>query len=109
MKRMSKLALALVLVLAMSAGFSACGGGGDFDASTMTIGSSTSVDTLNPLSSYEQQSFEIIALVYDPLVRYDKELNPSPAPVSYTHLDDYHWRKRRNQQRSDCRNRYSRV
>lgn len=79
MKRMSKLALALVLVLAMSAGFSACGGGGDFDASTMTIGSSTSVDTLNPLSSYEQQSFEIIALVYDPLVRYDKELNPSPA------------------------------
>ena len=48
MKRMSKLALALVLVLAMSAGFSACGGGGDFDASTMTIGSSTSVDTLNP-------------------------------------------------------------
>lgn len=80
MKRICKLALTLVLVLAMAAGFSGCGGGGgDFDASTMTIGSSTSVDTLNPLSSYEQQSFEIIALVYDPLVRYDKELNPSPA------------------------------
>lgn len=79
MKRICKLVLMAVLILATSVGFAGCGGGGNFDASTMTIGSSTSVDTLNPLSSYEQQSYEIIALVYDPLVRYDEELNPSAA------------------------------
>lgn len=78
MKKTCKLVWLLVLVFVMSAAFVGCGGD-DFDASTMTIGSSTSVDTLNPLSSYEQQSYEIIALVYDPLIRYDKDLNPSPA------------------------------
>lgn len=77
MKRICKFALALVFILALSSGFAGCGSGDDFDASTMTIGSSTSVDTLNPLSSQEQQSFEILQLVYDPLVRYDDALNPA--------------------------------
>lgn len=78
MKRKFRAAIALMLSLAMIFTFSSCGGS-DFDSSTFTIGSSTSVDTLNPLSSYEQSSFEIIQLVYDPLVRLDENLEPTPG------------------------------
>lgn len=78
MKQKRKIVLALIFAMTVTFSLTACGGG-DFDKTTFKIGSSTTVDTLNPLSAYESSSYEVIELVYDPLVRYDDNLEPEPC------------------------------
>jgi len=43
-----------------------------------TLGSSTAYDTLNPLSSYMQVTYEFFQLTYDPLVRLDENYETTP-------------------------------
>lgn len=78
MKRKLKATLVILLSISVIVCFSSCGRSGSKDE-TFKIGSSTTVDTLNPLASYEQSSYEIFQLVYDPLVRYDENLEAKPA------------------------------
>ncbi len=42
------------------------------------LGSSAAFDTLNPLSSYMQVTYEFFMLVYDSLVNYDENFEPVP-------------------------------
>ena len=44
-----------------------------------TLGSSTAYDTLNPLSSYMQVTYEFFQLTYDPLVRLDENYETTPC------------------------------
>lgn len=44
---------------------------------TFRVGSTTAIDTLNPLASYMQVGFEVFLLIYDPLVRYDENFEPA--------------------------------
>lgn len=59
-----------------------CGGSGqapEEEINSFTVGSSASFDTMNPLSSYMQATYEFFMLVYDPLVKYDENYEPIPA------------------------------
>ena len=74
-----KSALVIMLSLTMVASFAGCGSKADFDTTTLTIGLTSTVDTMNPLTSYEQTSAEIFSLIYDPLVRFDKDQKSIPC------------------------------
>lgn len=89
MKGKRVIAFCLILVLCFS--MAGCGGqetaGGG--VKTFRIGTTTDIDTLNPLSSYMQIGFEVFLLVYDPLVRYDENYNPvGSLAESWTVSDD---------------------
>lgn len=98
MKQKRRIVMALILAMTVTFSFTACGGG-DFDKTTFKIGSSTTVDTLNPLSAYESSSYEVIELVYDPLVRYDDSLEPEPCLATDWKVsdDDLTWTFHLNQ------------
>ena len=69
--------LAFLLVFALCFSLVGCGGGGSSsDTKTFRIGTTTDIDSLNPLVSYMQVGFEVFLLVYDPLVRYDENYDP---------------------------------
>lgn len=69
---------AFLLVLFLCVGTAGCGGTAQSaeGVNTFRIGSTTSIDTLNPLASYMQVGFEVFLLIYDPLVRYDENFKP---------------------------------
>lgn len=77
MKKNRLLAYLFALFLCIS--FAGCGGGAQTSESvnTFRIGTPVSIDTLNPLASYMQVGFEVFLLVYDPLVRYDENFEPT--------------------------------
>lgn len=79
MKRSVKIILAAMLILALTIVPTGCGGSQGDDVSTFRLGSSTSFDTMNPLSSYMQVTYEFFLLVYDPLVRYDEDYDTVPC------------------------------
>lgn len=81
MKRFGTLLMAAILILALAIVPSGCGGGTETDAQvrSFTLGSSAAFDTLNPLSSYMQVTYEFFLLIYDPLVRLDEHYEPVPA------------------------------
>ncbi len=81
--------LVVVFVLLLTA--TGCGANNEPAAGTrtFTLGTSAAFDTLNPLSSYMQVTYEFFALVYDSLTTYDENLNPAPALAkSWTVSDD---------------------
>ncbi len=49
------------------------------EVTTFSLGSSTAFDTLNPLSSSMQVTYEFFMLVYDTLVNYDENYQPVPG------------------------------
>lgn len=79
MKKNRLLAYLLALFLCIS--LVGCGGGTQTTNSVKTfrIGTPVSIDTLNPLASYMQIGSEVFLLVYDPLVRYDENFEPTPC------------------------------
>ncbi len=80
MKKIGRSILVLILILAMSFGAAGCGGGEETGGvSSLTIGSATGIDTLNPLSSYKLVTFELFLLMYDPLVRYADDYSAKPC------------------------------
>ena len=82
--------LAFLLVFALCFSLVGCGGGGSSsDTKTFRIGTTTDIDSLNPLVSYMQVGFEVFLLVYDPLVRYDENYDPvGSLAESWTLSDD---------------------
>ncbi|MCR3954895.1 MAG: ABC transporter substrate-binding protein [Gudongella sp.] len=59
-----------------------CGGSGqtsEEEINSFTVGSSAAFDTMNPLSSYMQATYEFFMLIYDPLVKYDENYEPIPG------------------------------
>ncbi|NLT47123.1 MAG: ABC transporter substrate-binding protein [Clostridiales bacterium] len=84
MKRTVKTLVVALLVAALCMIPMGCGGGegdpGTTDGvSTFRLGSSTAFDTMNPLSSYMQVTYEFFMLIYDPLVSYDENYDPVPC------------------------------
>lgn len=77
MKKNRLLACLLVLLLCVS--FAGCGGAPSptNGVNTFRIGNTLDIDTLNPLSSELMIGFEVFLLIYDPLVRYDENLDPA--------------------------------
>ena len=74
--------LVFTLIAVMSVVQIGCGGGGETPAeeiNSFTIGSSAAFDTMNPLSSYMQVTYEFFMLIYDPLVKYDENYEAIPA------------------------------
>jgi peptide/nickel transport system substrate-binding protein len=67
-----------------------CGGGqapGE-ELSSFTVGSSASFDTMNPLSSYMQVTYEFFMLIYDPLIKYDENYDPVPGLAKEWDISD---------------------
>ena len=57
-----------------------CGPGETQDeGTTFTMAITEEIDTLNPLSAWMQVSYEALLILYDPLVRYDENLDPQPC------------------------------
>ncbi|MDD4583616.1 MAG: ABC transporter substrate-binding protein, partial [Eubacteriales bacterium] len=80
MIRIGKIVITVMLILALCMVPMGCGGeSDDADVNSFTLGSSVAFDTLNPLSSYMQVTYEFFLLVYDPLVRYDENYDPIPC------------------------------
>jgi peptide/nickel transport system substrate-binding protein len=91
MNKLSKKFFLIVIILIMTLSAAGCGSGKQAPAptKTFTLGSSTAFDTLNPLSSNMQVTYEFFLLVYDSLVTYDENLNPVPdLAKSWTVSDD---------------------
>ncbi|NCB42453.1 MAG: ABC transporter substrate-binding protein [Clostridia bacterium] len=66
--------IAVLLTLALLFSAAGCGGGTVDEGSTFTVAISEEIDTLNPLSSWMVVSYELLLLIYDPLLRYDENL-----------------------------------
>ena len=85
----AKKMIAILLTLAMLFSAAGCGGGGSVEeGKTFTFALSEEVDTLNPLSSWMAVSFELLLLIYDPLVRYDTELERMPCLAETWEVSD---------------------
>ena len=80
MKKMGTKLMMIVLVLMLAIAATGCGGGktASNELNSFTLGSSTAFDTMNPLSSYMQVTYEFFMLVYDSLVKYDENYNAVP-------------------------------
>jgi peptide/nickel transport system substrate-binding protein len=89
MKKNVKFVLALVLTFALVIGSTGCSGGSTTGGvSTLNIGSTVQIDTLNPLSSNMQVAYEVFLLIYDPLVRSDENLKPVASLAKEWTLSD---------------------
>jgi peptide/nickel transport system substrate-binding protein len=91
MKMSSKKFMMYVVILALIVALAGCGTGQQAPAEpvSFTLGSSTSFDTLNPLSSYMQVTYEFFMLIYDSLVIYDENYEPAPnLATEWSHSDD---------------------
>ncbi len=81
--------IAILLTLAMLLAAAGCGGGATVEEDrTFTFALSEEVDTLNPLSSWMAVSFELLLLIYDPLVRYDTQLQQLPCLAETWEVSD---------------------
>ena len=80
MKKQGMKLMMIVLVLMLAIAATGCGGGKTTptELNSFTLGSSTAFDTMNPLSSYMQVTYEFFMLVYDSLVKYDENYNAVP-------------------------------
>ncbi|MEG1291281.1 MAG: ABC transporter substrate-binding protein, partial [Lachnospiraceae bacterium] len=73
-------AILLSLVMIMSFSLAGCGSSDNgSDGKTFTVAVTQEIDSLNPLSAWLEVSHEALLLMYDPLVRYDKNLEPEPC------------------------------
>ncbi|MDD2215358.1 MAG: ABC transporter substrate-binding protein [Eubacteriales bacterium] len=89
MVRIGKIVITVMLILALCMVPMGCGGESDVsDVHSFTLGSSVAFDTLNLLSSYMQVTYEFFLLVYDPLVRYDKNYDPIPCLAKDWEISD---------------------
>lgn len=89
MIRIGKIVITVMLTLALCMVPMGCGGESDVaDVNSFTLGSSVAFDTLNPLSSYMQVTYEFFLLVYDPLVRYDEDYDPIPCLAKDWEISD---------------------
>lgn len=82
MKRFGKTFIIALLAVALCIVPTGCGGTEETDApviNSFTLGSSAAFDTLNPLSSYMQVTYEFFMLIYDSLVRYDENYEAVPC------------------------------
>ena len=80
MKRKVKKCVTLLLILLLALGTIGCGAGETQDeGTTFTMAITEKIDTFNPLSAEMQVSYEALLLLYDPLVRYDENLDPVPC------------------------------
>lgn len=83
MKRTAKTLIAVLLVAALSMIPMGCGGQTGSESadgvSTFRLGSSTAFDTMNPLTSYMQVTYEFFMLIYDSLVEYDENYDSVPG------------------------------
>lgn len=83
MKRTVKTFITALLVVALCMIPIGCGGEGGSETtdgvSTFRLGSSEAFDTMNPLSSYMQVTYEFFILIYDSLVKYDENYDPTPC------------------------------
>ena len=80
MNRKGRKWLFLLLILLLALGTMGCGAGETQDeGTTFTMAITEEIDTLNPLSAWMQVSYEALLLIYDPLVRYDVNLDPVPC------------------------------
>jgi peptide/nickel transport system substrate-binding protein len=118
MKRSNKKFMMLILIFALAIAMTGCGSGqqaptelvegqgttepGSEQATTessgqqtpaelvtFTVGSSAAFDTLNPLSSYMQVTYEFFMLIYDSLVVYNENYESVPnLATGWSHSDD---------------------
>ena len=86
MKRTKKL---LCVLLAVSIAFLwGCGSPLQNEDETVFRVGGITVDTLNPLTTYVAGAIELMMLIYDPLIRYDENLDPVPCLAESWELDD---------------------
>lgn len=90
MKKVAKIFITALLVTTLCIVPVGCGDGSDNadGISAFRLGSSTAFDTLNPLSSYMQVTYEFFLLIYDPLVRYDGNYDPIPCLAADWSISD---------------------
>lgn len=74
-KKLTAILLSIVMVLSVGIGLGGCG----TDKTGMVIGTGEFVDTLNPFTAWAMMSSEVFNLIYDPLVRYDENLQSVPC------------------------------
>lgn len=77
--------LTAVLILSTSVSLGGCGGG---ERNGMVIGTGEFVDTLNPFTAWAMVSSEVFNLIYDPLVRYDDQLDSVPCLAESWEISD---------------------
>ena len=82
MNKFSKKYIIVVIILSLGMVLASCGGAQKVPAepASFTLGSSTAFDTLNPLTSYMQVTYEFFMLIYDSLVLYDENFEPCTKP-----------------------------
>lgn len=80
--------IAVLLMFGMLFSVAGCGGGTVDEGSTFTVAISEEIDTLNPLSSWMVVSYELLLLIYDPLLRYDENLERVPALAESWEVSD---------------------
>jgi peptide/nickel transport system substrate-binding protein len=118
MKKSSKKFLMYIIIFALTIALVGCGGGEQATAElpveqataqpgeeqsteepvveqdpaelvSFTVGSSTAFDTLNPLTSYMQVTYEFFMLIYDSLVIYNENYESVPnLATEWSHSDD---------------------
>lgn len=84
----TKKLVAVLLALAMVFSMAGCGGGTADQGHTFTFAISEEIDTLNPLSSWMAVSYEMLLLIYDPLLRYDENLEKVPCLAETWEVSD---------------------
>lgn len=80
MKNLVAKFMMVILIFSLSISMVGCGSGEKAPAepTSFRLGSSAAFDTLNPLSSYMQVTYEFFMLVYDSLVNYDENFEAVP-------------------------------
>jgi len=78
MKKKLLLLLCLLMAFTMSFGLAGCGSSTKTNQN-MVIGVSKSMDSQNPMMAWNEVSWEVNNLIYDPLVRPNAELQPTPC------------------------------
>ena len=86
MRKLLCILLAIALVPGLLGG---CGGSplSQEEGSVFRVGGIT-VDTLSPLTAYVAGSLEIFTLVYDPLIRFDEDLEATPSLAESWEVDE---------------------
>ena len=88
MKKM-KVVLCVLLAVALVPGLlSGCGSPVQNETDSVFRVGGITVDTLSPLTAYVSGSLELFNLIYDPLVRFDENWEPTPCLAESWEVDD---------------------